>query len=59
MPIKKLKLESTVFISSGDPNSANVAIFPANIGDLCVDVTNKKLYFAFAMTATSWGTSSA
>lgn len=57
MAEKKDKLHATVFQSTGDPNTEESAIFPTKIGDLCVDVTNARLYFAFGLGSGNWGNS--
>lgn len=57
MAKKEEKLYVTVFQSTGDPNAEESAIFPTKIGDLCVDVTNARLYFAFGLGSGDWGNS--
>ena len=56
MPSNKDRAQVDVFITDENPNSAAVAVFPNNIGDLCVDKTNARLYFAFSLKSTDWGT---
>jgi hypothetical protein len=56
MTQKKDKLHSTVFQSTGDPNSEEPALFPDKIGDICIDITNKRLYFAHGLGSGNWGT---
>jgi len=50
------RLQPTIFKSDGNPNALSVSMFPDKIGDICIDTTNKRFYFAHGLGSGEWGT---